>query len=370
MMLTCIQTSFLLPCVAQNTPMAEHDARSFASTSDIGDNANVVSDSSGVVFLSEELILQYVLHSKAASPVPGATHQAIESYILTLSLFDIGKNGIVAKTELPVPSRIVHVFRSHDGSIIVATQGSITLLSPELSVTNNVPMDERLGSSYIRSAVDIDGSHVYLSGESRKECPQVVQVLRADSLIQDSWWCLENNQRSSFYGETAAEYHPSRDANITVYHGGHRTDTFALPGMLFISEATLLPENRLIATDGDRVVSFQLSDGVNFALPIGKKGNIASPFSCTSNGDACAAIVAVPKSNVLDVKHETTFKDAQIIVFNSQSGGVRLRQSIHQSSHGNRIVQRDVSETKVVISPNGRRAAAWYGSAWALYSIP
>jgi len=93
MALAFMQTSLLSQSPSKNAPLFEHEVKSSDSTLDVGSNFTTYLDSSGVLSLSDQMVLQYVLRSKQNNPVQGPERKAMESYTLTLSLFDLAQKS-------------------------------------------------------------------------------------------------------------------------------------------------------------------------------------------------------------------------------------------------------------------------------------
>lgn len=165
-----------------------HDARlSGSASASSNEEWNAYLTSSGIVFLSDRTVAEFVLRSQEGNLLERHERQVTNGYMLTITLFDLEQRKPVAKNDIAVPGRFIRLFRSRDGNLIVCTQSWIALLSPALQELQRVRVSERFGNGQVQPAVDIAGEHVYLTGESAGQCPNLVQVLDADSLVTQDW---------------------------------------------------------------------------------------------------------------------------------------------------------------------------------------
>lgn len=365
---------------AEKTPLFEHDVRLSESASNSANEGwNPYFGSSGIVFVSDQTVAEYVLRLQEGSLLQRHAPQASDGYTLTITLFDLEQKKAVAKNDIPVPGKSIRLFRSKDGNLILCTQSWIALLSPGLQVLNQVRLSERFGDADVLSAVDITGEHLYLAGESTEQCPELVQVLDAELLVTQKWWCLNEKTpsafygaQSAFYGDAAIQYHKGGSGGIStlqIYRNGGRGGTIHPPGLGYAEQAIFLSQNVLLL-NGASLLRYDLRKGVEFSTAVAKNWNIVSPINCDAAGRACAMAIAISKSDFFDVARETILKDVAIAVVNAKDGGVLFRQSIKNLfSDSSHIKFSDVSDIRLVVAPDGKCVGVWHGSAWQAYAV-
>lgn len=371
LMLFLIHAQSLQAVQPVNGTQFEHDAKSSESGSGPDtQRRNAYIGSSGVVFLSNQTIVQYVLRSAEDNLLQRHEEQVSSSYVLTISLFDLDQKKAIAKNDISVPGKTIQLFRSRNGNLILFTSSWVALLSPQLQVLHQVQLSERFGDGYVSAAIDINGAHLYLSGTSDEECPVSVQVLDSESLLTQSWWCLKEQANSAFYGNTAVQYHERRDSTLQIYNQGIAGATLHPPGLIVAAEAIMLPNDLLLVSNGGALLGYHLGKGMEFFAPVMRRWNIVSPISCDATGDNCAMALAIPKSDTFDVARETTYKDVEVAVVSSRDGSVRFRQSIRaQFSDSSRINLHSLSDVRITMAPDGKRVGVWHGSVWDVYAV-
>ncbi|HEX4006105.1 MAG TPA: hypothetical protein VHX60_08010 [Acidobacteriaceae bacterium] len=353
----------------EKKPVFEHDAKLSEPTSIAASEGwSPYFASSGIVFLSDQTVAEYVLRSQEGSLLQRHERQVTDGYMLTITLFDLEQKKAVAKNDIAVPGRFVRLFRSKDGNLILCTQSWIALLSPALQELQQVRVSERFGNEQVLPAVDIDGEHLYLAGDSAGQCPNLVQVLEADSLVTQGWWCLKEKAQDAFYGDTAVQYHERRDSILQIYRNGSQSATIHPSGLIVAAQAISLPGNLLLVSNGGSLLGYDLGKGEEFFAPVAQHWNIVSPISCDVAGDNCAMALAIPKLDPFDVARKTTYKDVAVALVNSRDGKVRFQQSIRNLfSNPSRIGMSDLSDISVTVAPDGKYVGVWHGSTWEVY---
>lgn len=371
LILALVQIKVARAAQPEKTPVFEHDAKLSESTSSAASEGwNPYFGSSGIVFLSDQTVAEYVLRSQEGSLLQRHERQVADGYMLTITLFDLEQRKAVAKNDIAVPGRFVRLSRSRDGNLIVCTQSWIALLSPALQELQQVRVSERFGNEQVLPAVDIDGKHLYLAGESAGQCPNLVHVLDADTLVTQGWWCLKEKGQDAFYGDTAVQYHERRDSVIQIYRNGGQTATIHPPGLIAAAQVISLPGNSLLVSNGGSLLGYDLGKGEEFFTPVAQHWNIVSPINCDVTGDNCAMALAIPKLDPFDVARKTTYKDVAVAVVNSKDGKVRFQQSIRNLfSNPSRIGLSDLSDISVTVAPDGKYVGVWHGSTWEVYSV-
>jgi hypothetical protein len=369
LILAVAQTMAAGAAVPERTAMFEHDAKlSDSASASSKEGWSVNFSSSGIVFLSDRTVAEYVLRSQEGTLLQRHERQVNDGYMLTITLFDFEQKKAVAKNDIAVPGRFVRLFRSRDGNLILCTQSWTALLSPALQELQRVRVSERFGNEQVLPAVDINGEHVYLAGESADQCPNLVQVLDADSLVTQGWWCLKEKAQDAFYGNTAVQYHERRDSVIQIYRNGGQTATIHPPGLIVAAQAISLPGNSLLVSNGGSLLGYDLGKGEEFFTPVAQHWNIVSAINCDVAGDNCAMALAVPKLDPFDVARKTTYKDVAVALVNSRDGKVRFQQSIRNLfSNPSRIGLSDLSDISVTVAPGGEYVGVWHGSTWEVY---
>lgn len=356
--------------VPEKRPVFEHDARlSDSASASSSQGWNAYFSSSGIVFLSDRIVAEYVLRSQEeGSLLQRHERQVTEGYTLTITLFDLEQKKVIAKKDIAVPGRFIRLFRSRDGNLIVCTQSWIALLSPEFQELQQIRISERFGNQEVLPAVDINGEHLYLVGEAAGQCPSLVQVLDAGSLVTQGWWCLKEKAQDTFYGDTAIQYHERRDSVIQIYRDGGQTATIHPPGLIVAAQAISLSGNSLLVSNGGSLLRYDLEKGERFFTPVAQHWNIVSPINCDAIGDNCAMALAIPKLDPFDVARKTTYKDVAVALVNSRDGKVRFQQSIRKLfSKPLRIGLSELSDISVTVAPDGKYIGVWHGSNWEVY---
>jgi hypothetical protein len=355
--------------VPERNAVFEHDARLSASAS-ASSNAgwNVYLGSSGIVFLSDRTVAEYVLRSNEDNLLQRHEKQATDGYMLTITIFDLEQKKAVAKNDIAIPGRFVRLFRSRKGNLILCTQSWVALLSGGLQILNQVKLSERFGNVNVSFAVDINQEHLYLVGEAAAGCPNLVEVLDSDSLTTQDWWCLKEKAQDAFYGDTAVQYHERRDSILQIYRNGIQSTTIHPPGLIVAAQVILLPGNFLLVSNGGSLLGYDLGKGEEFFAPVAQHWNIVSPIECDAVGDNCAMVLAIPKLDPFDVARKTTYKDVAVVVVSPRDGKVRFQQSIRNVFiNSSRIGLSDLSDIRVAVAPDGKYVSVWHGSAWEVY---
>jgi hypothetical protein len=366
-------TLFLVPALSAQAiapdvvALFKHDAMlSELGSSSSGQTSSIYLESSGILFLSDHQVLEFLLRSNGDRLVRRLGTLPTDAYILTLSLFDVDEGRTIAQDDISVPDKTVQLFRSNRGNIILCTQSWITLLSPQLQLLHNIAMSGRFEEGYISAATDINGAHVYLSGKSAKECPQSVRVLDSESLLAADWWCFTGQAKNVFHGETAVRYHERIDSILTIYNKGMQSATITPPGLLVAAQVILLTDD-LFLVNGGNLLGYSLRKGVVFSAPIIRNWNVVSPISCDAMGEHCGMALALAKPNFFDITREETYKDVLIAIVSSRDGRVLFRHSIRTEFSS--PIKLGGVHIQVSLAPDGKRIAIWRGSAWEVYQI-
>jgi len=347
----------------KKTPLFQHDSNSSLSGPEPGTSEPRItySNYSGILFLTDNRVLEYVLSSEGFPLTNRSERQGNSGYNLRLSLFDLNQTKARVTKDIAVPGKLFRLFRSQSGDVLLITESGILTMSNELTVLRQTPPNDQLRDSQAWAS-DVDGAHLYLDADSTEQCPAPVHVLDSESLLPTESWCLNKDRNRAFYGTTAAEYSKGRNPAVFIYRAGKQAGKFDLPRMLFVEQIVLLSDEWLVANDGANFLSYRMGKGIDFYAPVLRHWNIVSPMSCDVSESGCALVIARPKSDVFDVRRTTSLKDAAIAVIGLENGRIQFQCSI-QGRYKN------LADVRATMSPNGSRVAIWFGSTWEIYSL-
>jgi hypothetical protein len=354
----------------RSTPLFLHDAAASPHAPDPDrQHDHTYLDSSGIVFLSSSIVAEYVLRSPENNLLQRQGRQVSNGYSLGITLFDIERKRITRHSEIPVPGKFIRVFRSAQGGLLICTRSWVESLSLTLEVLHQVPISPRYGDSDVSSDTDIDGAHLYLTGESADPCPQLVQVLDAVSLHTQASWCFQSAASTAFFRDTALQYDPGNGADLRVFLNGRQQTTLKPPSLFATTQAIPLSASSFLLTNGSALLGYRLDAGLAYFAPVAKHALIVSPIHCTAAGSQCAMALAVPKSDPLVLSLQTTYSRVDIAAIDAASGKLRTRFSIRALfPRPSRIAIGDFADLRVVLAPQGQRVAVWHGSTWAVYA--
>ena len=181
---------------------------------------------------------------------------------------------------------------------------------------------------------------------------------------------FEGKSAKHFYGNTAVQYHASRDSTLRIYDQGAPGAILDPPDLIVATQAIVLPEDLLLISDGGYLLGYGLRKGAEFSKAIAKNWSIVSPISCDAAGSACAMAIAISKSDFFDVARETIFKDVALAAVSTRDGSVVFRQPIKKLfSVPSRIELSDLSDIRVAVAPDGGFVGVWHGSVWEVYAV-
>ena len=351
-------------------PLIVHDtAASPQPSNSDAEHLHTYLDSSGILFLSASTLAEYVLRAPENNLLVRNGRQVTNRYLLTISLFDVEKNRIIAHSDLPVPGRFLRVFRSAQDGLLLVTHSWVAALSPALETVHQVPISPRFGDADVASDTDIDGAHLYLAAESNDGCTQLVQQIDSASLTVENSWCLQSAAPAAFFRTTALQYSHDAGADISVLRDGHFFTHLKPPSAFATTQAIPLSDNTFLLTNGSALLDYQLDAGLDFLSSPAKHGVIVSPIHCDVTASICAMALAIPKADPLVLSLTTTYKRVDLVTFDAASGHLHSRQSILTLfKRPAQININDFSDLRVVLAPHGEYAAAWRGSTWVVFN--
>ena len=352
------------------TPLLLHDASTSPLPATEGaQRFHTYLDASGILFLSANTIAEYVLHAPENNLLVRDGRQVTNRYLLTISLFDIDQKRLISHRNIPVPGKFVRVFRSAQGGLLLVTRSWIAALSPTLETIRQVPIDPRFGTADVSSDTDIDGAHLYLTGESADGCPKLAEQIDAASLDSQNSWCFQDDAPTAFYRTTALQFHAKACADLHVFRDGHSLTQLKPPSLFATTQAIPLSSQAFLLTNGVALINYRLNTGLDFFSSPAKHGLLVSPIHCSVNATTCATTLAIPKADPLVLSLTTTYKRVDLVTFDTVNGRLHTRHSIlalfKRPTHVN---FNDFSDLRVVLAPHGQRAAAWHGSTWVVFN--
>ncbi len=348
----------------KQAPLFQHesDTTSLGTDGSTSESRITYLDSSGVIFLEDSTVLEYVLSSQGFPLLDRSEQHDSKPYNLRLSLFNLNHREATATKDIAMAGKSFKLFRTRSGNVLVVTQSRIFVVSPDLNVLRQTPLSGPLRDTQTWTT-DISGEQLYLIADSTGQCPTPVQVLDSESLASTGSWCFGENRDRDFFGVTTAEYSKGRSRTLSIYRAGKEASEIDLPRMLFVEQVLLLSTEHLVAHDGANLLSYRIGKGVEFYTPILRHWNVVSPMSCNFLKTGCTFVMARPKSDVFDVRRKTTFKDVAVVVVSLASGKVQFQHSVQGQ-------YKEVSDIKTTLSPTGNRVAIWLGSSWEVYPVP
>ncbi len=353
------------------TPLLLHDATTSPLPAGAGaQHFHTYLDASGILFLSANTIAEYVLHAPENNLLVRDGRQVTNSYLLTISLFDIDQKRLISHTDVPVPGKFVRVFRSAHGGLLLVTHSWIAALSPSLETIRQVPIDPRFGTAVVASDTDIDDAYLYLTGESSDGCPKLAEQLNAASLATENSWCFQDDAPTAFYRTTALQFHAKAGADLHVFRDGRALTQLKPPSLFATTQAIPLSSQAFLLTNGVALINYSLDAGLDFFSSPAKHGLLASPIHCSVSATTCATALAIPKADPLVLSLTTTYKRIDLVTFDTVNGRLHSRHSIlalfKRPTH---VSLNDFSDLRVALAPHGERAAAWHGSTWVVFNI-